>query len=498
MKINRVLSRWSITVALGACLNMGIACRAMAQDYRDSVVKVFMTSNEPDFRRPWQSLGSRSATGSGCILTGNRILTNAHVVEDSTFIQVRKESSPKKYTAIPVVVAHECDLAILTVDDPEFFKGVPAIEIGGVPRLQDQVTVIGFPLGGDKVSITEGVVSRIEVIRYAQSAKRLLGIQIDAAINPGNSGGPVFQNGKLVGIAMQVISQSQNIGYMIPVPVIRHFLDDIDDGVYDGFPLLGVEYFSTENTALKEVYQIPDSETGVLVTHVQPFSAAEGVLERDDVILAVDGIPIAEDGTFPYRDLERLIFPHIINQKRWGEDVTFDVLRNGEVLQTSVVLDKGHYLLPPPNALARPSYYIYQGLVFSVLTIDLLQSWGERWWETAPFDFLYFLVGKGRLNEDRRKEVVVLLDIMADERNIGYFDFSNQAIISVNGTVFSSFAEFVQLVESAEGEYITFETLDNARIILSAKDSGAVTDQIAERNVILQRSSKDVEKFLKN
>jgi len=496
MKINAGLEKF-VVIAVGiVCWSLGDVRCGLAQDYRDSVVKVFVTSNEPDFRRPWQSLGTRAATGSGCILPGNRILTNAHVVEDSTFVQVRKESSPKKYTATPVMVAHECDLAILTVDDPEFFNDAPPIEIGGVPRLQDQVIVIGFPLGGDKVSITEGVVSRIEVIHYAQSAKRLLGIQIDAAINPGNSGGPVFQDGKLVGIAMQAISQSQNIGYMIPVPVIRHFLEDSADGVYDGFPLLGVEYFSTENSALKEVYRIPDQETGVLITHVQPFSAAEGFLKKDDVLLAVDGVPIAEDGTFPYRDSERLIFSYIINQKQWGESVTFDVLRDGAVFQTSIVLDKSHYLLPPPNAMARPSYYIYQGLVFSVLSIDLLQSWGEKWWEKAPFDFLYFLVGKGRLNEARRKQVVVLLDVLADERNIGYFDFNNQAIVSVNGTDFSSFAEFVKLVETAEGDYITFETLDRVKIILSRKDFRGVTQKIIERNGILRRSSQDVEKFL--
>ena len=74
---------------------------AYAGDLRDAVVKVFTTSNQIDFQKPWQSLGSRSSTGSGCIIEGNRILTNAHVVEDATFIQVRKEASPKKKKAAP-------------------------------------------------------------------------------------------------------------------------------------------------------------------------------------------------------------------------------------------------------------------------------------------------------------------------------------------------------------------------------------------------------------
>ena len=88
---------------------------------RDSVVKIFVTSNRMDFYRPWQSRGSFSATGSGCVLPGQRILTNAHVVADNTFIQVRKESDPTKYTAKVEALGNDCDLAILKVDDPRFF-----------------------------------------------------------------------------------------------------------------------------------------------------------------------------------------------------------------------------------------------------------------------------------------------------------------------------------------------------------------------------------------
>src|SRR4029077_15049312 len=115
------------------------------------------------------------------------------------------------------------------------FEGTTPLEIGELPNLQDVVVALGYPTGGDKLSITEGVVSRVEIIPYTQSARKLLAVQIDAAINPGNSGGPILKNGKLVGIAMQVMTNSQNIGYMIPTPVINHFLDDFADNKYDGF-----------------------------------------------------------------------------------------------------------------------------------------------------------------------------------------------------------------------------------------------------------------------
>ena len=125
----------------------------------------FTTSNQVDFYRPWQSKGSESFTGSGCIIEGNRILTNAHVVSDQTFIQVKKYSDPQKYTAKLVAIGHDGDLALLQVDDPEFFKGVTPVKIGELPNVQDTVHVVGYPTGGDEISVTEGVISRIEVTR---------------------------------------------------------------------------------------------------------------------------------------------------------------------------------------------------------------------------------------------------------------------------------------------------------------------------------------------
>jgi S1-C subfamily serine protease len=289
----------------GIILLTGSAC---AESLRESVVKVFVTSNSIDFTNPWQSQGSNSSSGSGFIISGNRILTNAHVVSDSTFIQVRKENSPGKYAAKVVAIGHDCDLAVLTVDDPDFFKGITPLEFGELPLLQDTVTVIGFPMGGDKLSITKGVVSRIEIIPYSQSAKKLLAVQIDAAINPGNSGGPVLKDGKVVGVAMQIISNSQNIGYMIPTPNINHFLEDLKDGKYDGFPVLGIEYESTENIALRQFYHLPAEAGGVLITKVLPFSSADGNLREGDTLLEIDGTPLGVDGTFTFRKDERLGF----------------------------------------------------------------------------------------------------------------------------------------------------------------------------------------------
>jgi len=471
---------------------------AEASSITDSVVKIFTTANEVDFYRPWQSQGTKSSGGSGGIITGNRILTNAHVVSDHTFIQVKKNNDSRKYTAEVIAINHECDLALLTVKDPEFFQNVTPLKLGDLPQVQDSVSVFGYPQGGDKLSITEGVVSRVELTAYSQSARNLLTVQIDAAINPGNSGGPVVQNGKLVGVAMQVLQSGQNIGYTIPTPVIKHFFKDIEDGKLDGFPILGIDYSTTENSGLRDYYKLGGRKGGVLVTNVLPFSPADGYIKEGDVILEMDGVAIGEDGTFIFRGDERLSLPYLITTKQVNEEMKINILRNGKPEDISLPLREFAALVAHPKHFDKPSYFIYGGLVFTVLSTDLLKSWGGSWWEKAPIDLRHYLMGSGRLNHEKRKELVVLLYVLADDINVGYHQYGNEVIVDVNGQEFSSFKEFVQLLNKIKStqEYTIVQTEGASAIILRNENIDQINEAILKRNSIPRQYSLDAAQWL--
>ena len=472
---------------------------AVAADFKtDSVVKVFVTYNSIDYVNPWQSRGVREITGSGCIIQGNRILTNAHVVNHNTFIQVRRESSQKKYIAKVQTVGNDCDLAILRVEDPEFFNGVSPLEIGELPNLQDKVTVIGFPMGGDKLSITQGVVSRMESIDYVNSDQSLLGVQIDAAINPGNSGGPAINNGKIVGIVMQGISSSQNIGYIIPTPVINHFLNDLEGGQYAGFPYLGLHFSNTENKALRKYYGVADDMGGVLVTSVLPFSSADGFLEEGDIILEVNGVAIGDDATFAFRNNERLDMQHLINMQKIGETAVLKIRRKDRVTIVKVTLKPVSDLVTIANYSEKPSFCIYGGLIFTVLSTDLISAWDHKGDNMAPLSFYYYSDGLGRLNEKRKKNIVVLLKVLSDEVNIGYHDHTYEIITKVNGKEFDSFKQFVKLIEDTQGENIVFENEYKEKIILTCKDIDKITQDIIRRNNIPSQFSEDVAQWKKH
>ena len=200
------------------------------ESVKDSIVKIYTVSKIPNYSTPWNS-NIRRSHGSGTIIDGNRILTNAHVVANEPFIEVKRYGQTRRYEAELEFISHQADLAILKVKDSTFFEGTKSLQLGTLPEIRQEITVYGFPMGGNSLSVSTGIVSRIEHNRYAHSREIFLAIQVDSAVNPGNSGGPAISDGKVVGVVMQQISKSQNIGYLVPTEIIEHFLDDIKEGV---------------------------------------------------------------------------------------------------------------------------------------------------------------------------------------------------------------------------------------------------------------------------
>jgi len=254
---------FKITLLLSVLITASFAKQI---DVTNSIVKVFATKSTPNYKYPWQTSKIAKFTGSGAIVSGNFILTAAHVVSNAKILEVKKENDPKKYIAKIKYISHQADLALLEVRDSSFFKETKQLTLSTDVKVRDEVTVVGYPIGGKNVSTTTGVISRIEQQYYSYSAEKLLAIQVDAAINSGNSGGAVVNNAnKLVGIAMMTRTKAENIAYIVPTVIIHTFLEDIKDGIVDGFSKERTYFSSIENDTLKEFYGLKDGN-GVLVS----------------------------------------------------------------------------------------------------------------------------------------------------------------------------------------------------------------------------------------
>ena len=116
-----------------------------------SLVRIVATEVEPDYRAPWNSGGVQRGIGAGFVIDGNRIMTNAHVVSNSRYLTVERDGDPNKYPATVLFVAHDCDLALVKVASPEFFKNMVPLKFGGIPDLESTVSAYGYPLGGERM-----------------------------------------------------------------------------------------------------------------------------------------------------------------------------------------------------------------------------------------------------------------------------------------------------------------------------------------------------------
>jgi S1-C subfamily serine protease len=456
---------------------------ASAADIESAVVKIYTTVADPYYYIPWITGAPYEISGSGCIIDDGLILTNAHVVSNVTYLQVRKEGDPKKYTARVVAVSHEADLALITVDDPGFFEDITPLRLGELPRAREEVTVYGYPEGGDALSTTQGVVSRIETREYAHSHLSLLAMQIDAAINPGNSGGPAIVNDRIAGVAMQTLTQSENMGYVIPVPVIRHFLDDLADGGYDGFPSGGFSYQVIANSAITEKYGLPEEQTGVLVTGIAYGSPAAGALETGDVILEIDGYAVAGDGTIELLPGVRTSLDYLITSRQLGESVPMTVMRSGAPLDLEILLDETFEdlcIVPQSIYDREPQYYLFGGLVFMPLTRNYMESaWGSEWYNTAiPYLTAAFYTN-WRTEEDTRLALLTL--ILPAEVNSGYQTMYDEIVTEVDGLPVTSFLQLVELLETSDGEFTEIRTNLGNLIVIDRELAAASENEIMQR-----------------
>lgn len=456
-------------------------------EYR-GVVRVFATTQTPDHDNPWQSRTPQSSTGSGVVIRPCQILTGAHVVADATFLQVQKMSSPEKVLARVVAICHDADLALLTVEEDGFFDDISPVSLGDLPALRDKVSVVGYPIGGEEISITEGVVSRIEVQRYSHSQRVLLAVTVDAAINAGNSGGPVFREDKVVGIAHQKLENADNIGEMVPTPLIRRFLDAVDTGRPTAVPSLGIMVQGLENPTLRAHLGMPPGETGVRVAIVDQGGSADGALQVGDVLLAVDGHPIANNHTIQLQAGLRTRFDVLLGLRHIGDVIGVTVRRAGKPVDVELTMRPHVDLVPRDRYDVRPSYFIYGGLVFQRLTRDYLGTWNQ-WWKQAPKEFLH-LYYSGIRTADRR-EVVVLSHILADAVNRGYDHLHDESVLTVNNAPVHDFEHFVRTLEAAE-DTVVMALSKGGLVVLDAAEAKAANQSILARYHIPRDRSKDL------
>lgn len=436
-----------------------------------SIVNVECSALRVDYRTPWNAATPTGGTGTAFLIGPNLFLTNAHVVSNASRLVVKKVGDSTPYRAKVKFIAHDCDLALIELDPavPAFQNAVPLVISEEIPKLDTTVKVVGFPIGGERISVTRGVVSRVDYQEYSHSGvDQHIAIQIDAAINPGNSGGPVLQDGKVIGVAFQGYSGdvAQNTGYMIPVPVIHRFLKDVEDGNYDHYGELAIGHYPILNPAQRKALGLPDNDVGVMITSVDSTGTCGGVLKPGDVLLSLAGYDVDSNGSIDI-DGEQTEMAEVVERKFVGDKIKMKVWRDSSEQEFEVTLKAFPPNLMQANQYERqPEYVMYAGLVFQPLDKELMSSFQLSNLRTRYYFQFY---AQDELYKEL-PEVVVLTSILPDSINTWIRDYTGQVVEEVNGVKVKSLTDVRDaLARGPEGTHVVIRLAGEGRPIVLEK-----------------------------
>eukprot|EP00933_Yihiella_yeosuensis_P033675 TRINITY_DN27332_c0_g1_i1.p1 TRINITY_DN27332_c0_g1~~TRINITY_DN27332_c0_g1_i1.p1 ORF type:complete len:547 (-),score=110.05 TRINITY_DN27332_c0_g1_i1:197-1837(-) len=478
--------------------------RRSGTDIQSSVIRLFASHSQPNYSQPWCSDAQTSSTSTAWpIRMGRgqlRLVTNAHSVEHATLVQVKRHQQEKKYVAKVLCIGPDCDLALLEVPDAGFWKGLAPLEISAqLPQLQDEVRVLGYPTGGENLSVTQGVVSRVDLVEYAQSGVVLLGVQIDAAINSGNSGGPVVdKHGNCIGVAFQNLSDdeegTENIGYVIPSEVLLHFLEDYSrHKCFTGFGSAGFEFQPLESPVLRLALGLKGTMSGVRVKAVDKAGPSHGLILPEDVLLRVEDYQVGNDGSVAFAR-GRIPFPYLIQSKFKGDKINMQVLRDGKKVNVTIFSRRGRNLVDAdaggPHASAgcvAPRYLISGGLIFVPLTRPFLASaFGENFECERPAELSSDLLNllENGTRDCSGHELIVLTQVLASEVTIGYSDAGLEVLESFNGVKVKNLKHLSELLDKCKDKFMRFGFQGKHVVILDAAQARKGEKGILQQNMI--------------
>jgi S1-C subfamily serine protease len=482
---------------LGVCVLVGAALPATAAEPGDSAVKVIAAVRYPNPVRPWAKGASAENIGTGVVIDGGRVLTSAHLVMYATEVHVQDRPGGDKVEATVQALGPDVDLAVLTVKDDKFVRQRPALPRSRrLPKVQDAVTVYGFPIGGNDLSVTKGVVSRIDFGAYGARGAGMV-IQVSAAINPGNSGGPAVVDGAMVGIVQSRVSEAENIGSIIPAEEIDLFLDNSKDGRYAGKPAeaAGTGFQRFENPALRRMLKVGPAVKGVLV---QPPERPDPCypLRAFDVLTKIGGRAIDNEGMVQQENGTRVPFLLLIPKLARGDAVPVTVLRDGREVAVALPVTRRDNRLLRDYEGEPIAYFIHGPLVFAPANGDAVPLYGRMNPALYASDSPLITRRFERVSFPGEELVVITAPMFAHKITKGYGDPVGRVVKEVNGVRIKNLRHLVETLRDCADEYLTFRFADEwgEVLVFDRAEMDRATEEILEDNGIAasRRGSDDL------
>jgi len=463
---------------------------------KPSVVKISVTQRNPDFFHPWNKANPTESSGTGFVIDGQRIVTNAHVVRYASQVYVQPDQSDEKFEATVVAVSYGLDLAVLSVDNADAIASLKPLEIdSSITPLRSEVNVYGYPIGGNQISITKGIVSRIEYTGIGGNQSGLR-VQIDAAINPGNSGGPVLSNGKVVGVAFSGIQNANNIGYLIHSTELLGFLKDIEDGRCDGKASIWDFFQTVENPVLRTWLKLPKNVGGIMLSEIRDPGKAYP-LQTNDVITKIGPHPIDSQGNVKVDELTLSFVYYCPLLEKEGK-VPVTIWRDGQEMEIEYPAPKEMRTVLPMLEGAYPKYFIYGPLVFEAASAELAFAMmsDSRWSSHLGTRKSPLFSSYQNPPDEPDQEIVIIPSVPFSHRSTkGYRPQPLSVVESINGIKIRCLKHLVEVLRDVTQEYLVIEFAERGaeKLVFNRKEIASATESILADNNIRKQFSDDLE-----
>jgi len=435
-------------IATTLCLMAAVAAAEedLMPKLRAALVKVSTTSQGFDNTSPWKKTRVGNSIGRGVVVAPGVILTLARNVRNARMIEVMVANSARRYPAKLKHIDPRMDLALVEITDEKLREQMKPLELGESVKLDDEFDL--YELGQD--NMVERSTAR--VVR-ADASPTILSMRLQTTGTTGGNGQVAIKDGKLIGL---LTSRSRQQGQLMSIESVGKYLKDHEDGTYHGCPGESVWIQTLLREDLREFYGLKPDQHGLAVVRTVAGRTGEGVLQARDVILAVDGYDVDDEGMFEHERHGRLSASWLFQGRRYpGDKMKIKVLRGGKEMELELELkawpDTARSVPSGPGK-GRPQYLVTGGLVILELheRVYIPRSPGgvflRRYREREGWD----AAGK-------RRRYVYVDRVFADDSNKGFEGLRFTPIVRVNGMEITEIADVAKALETPKDKFHVFE-----------------------------------------
>jgi hypothetical protein len=478
----------SLSVALAFCPHLNAGQNEtvdMTEPMKKSLVYLKVSSYGYEQYEPWKHTDVSERGVYGCAVGEYQVLTTAWNAREATFIKARRYAKNEFISAKIKVIDYESNLCLIELDPNEMTKPLKPLKFTEDYEKGSRVDFYYLSSGGhlyngrgylDHAKISESTVSHSMFLNY-----------VIGNISRTSGKGQVYCLGaNPIGIGCWSNKENKESG-VIPAETINRFLADIADGEYNGFGAVGFKVSELLDPTVRSFLKMPPSQkTGVHVTNVHNLGTGSDVLKKDDVILTIDDKSLNPYGRFLHSKYERLSYHYLITSKAAGDEVSFDIWRNGEKiqLQAEVKNFSTRQMLVPYHEIGRqPEYIVTAGFVFQKLTRPYLMGWGDDWTGKVMPHLFHYYRNLAFKPTPERSDIVILSYILPTNINLGYQNLRQIVVKKFNGMTIRSIADILTAQErnpDSKYDVVEFE-LDNPVIVIDR-------DQLPAANMLISRN----------